>query len=1129
MERQSEPAIVTIRRSEGTHPDMSFRAPGQKHSTVNSPSLTSSSRLGQNLCRRSMEMITSHLFRCYSAQTWRSSDLTIVCEDGSLQAHRLVLAAASPQFLKPLLSEDFQRGDQQQSHLICPEIKTSEMAQVLALIYTGAFVLRARKEDQPATEYEDCVDLVATLGIPIEEFVLEKVPRSMTDEINVSIQDKTTSIQVLGSKASNPTLATSSVLLNKRASRESDLEPTCKSFPLLRRNLQRRDEREREQILLEPLRGKHGEEKKQSVEESQATAGNSPMHISATAIISKRYSGQITHGAGGALLIVQYKRGQGKLNRLALELDNNNGQGKNSHEKVAFESPRDCQGHRNESSSIIDELANPIPSSVRVVDKRYAILTPQSSITSLYSNCSSTSDFESGIGSDTASSIGEEENPSNTNLSQALSSEHTNASSSLTPLSHIQVKDPFAGLNQGSVNPCLLTNDDSIVAKSCRMSDDSDLNTAMETNSNVEEDIQYKCELCGERFRLLEFLQHQTLHKDDAPYQCSNENCLRKFKTQSEFRAHRRVAHKSLASSSKTPPGTLVTMSLGLGQGGPTKAPSSGNSGTRPDEQFKAAVDYRGPIAACFSSQERKNTSPTPASPCTTSGNFICPFCSTSFQNLGLLHTHLHTHAGSDGGGATSTITTTTNATTTLTKINLNSNSEKLGANETGVSAMRSKTHAPIHYQCHLCPRHDFKSPDELKSHLIEHKLPKSLAKGIFTCRMCSTAHVTWEVFSQHFLATHGSVPRVVLKYKCVPCGLSFNSRSDYLTHNSMKHSTATVGTVQEEANNFACSTEKTTTGTVSANGSNNQAKISDSDFPNSHTLKTLIISGKEAINAEKSEDDVDCQVCYRSHVKGLACIPRKQCEICRTLFKSAKSYKRHMDQCHRSNGPKHFCKICSRAFKRSDNLAAHYRAVHYGVKPNKCADCGKGYRTKNELAKHNGTCHKPNPTIPHLGLIVSPLANQRDQQAEQKQQQQEQEQQRHYQRLSVLGQFEPDPSVIYQHEGVGQGNNDGNNDDNNDDDSHHRNNETHHHHDIINVSDSPSCMHLSSSSETLLNDEERLASKYLNDVILNRDDAAEDDDDTDDLLNHMKPHFEDMGDFDDIFKATTQSLVGSI
>lgn len=344
-----------------------------------------------------------------------------------------------------------------------------------------------------------------------------------------------------------------------------------------------------------------------------------------------------------------------------------------------------------------------------------------------------------------------------------------------------------------------------------------------------------------------------------------------------------------------------------------------------------------------------------------------------------------------------------------------------------------------------------------------------------------------------------------------------------------MKHSTATVGTVQEEANNFACSTEKTTTGTVSANGSNNQAKISDSDFPNSHTLKTLIISGKEAINAEKSEDDVDCQVCYRSHVKGLACIPRKQCEICRTLFKSAKSYKRHMDQCHRSNGPKHFCKICSRAFKRSDNLAAHYRAVHYGVKPNKCADCGKGYRTKNELAKHNGTCHKPNPTIPHLGLIVSPLANQRDQQAEQKQQQQEQEQQRHYQRLSVLGQFEPDPSVIYQHEGVGQGNNDGNNDDNNDDDSHHRNNETHHHHDIINVSDSPSCMHLSSSSETLLNDEERLASKYLNDVILNRDDAAEDDDDTDDLLNHMKPHFEDMGDFDDIFKATTQSLVGSI
>ena len=49
----------------------------------------------------------------------------------------------------------------------------------------------------------------------------------------------------------------------------------------------------------------------------------------------------------------------------------------------------------------------------------------------------------------------------------------------------------------------------------------------------------------------------------------------------------------------------------------------------------------------------------------------------------------------------------------------------------------------------------------------------------------------------------------------------------------------------------------------------------------------------------------------------------------------------------------KHICPICSRGFKRSDNLKAHARTVHYGVKANNCSACGKGYRTKNELLRH--------------------------------------------------------------------------------------------------------------------------------------------------------------------------------
>ena len=37
--------------------------------------------------------------------------------------------------------------------------------------------------------------------------------------------------------------------------------------------------------------------------------------------------------------------------------------------------------------------------------------------------------------------------------------------------------------------------------------------------------------------------------------------------------------------------------------------------------------------------------------------------------------------------------------------------------------------------------------------------------------------------------------------------------------------------------------------------------------------------------------------------------------------------------------------------------MLLHRRSVHFGVKPNKCATCGKGYRTKNELYRHAENC----------------------------------------------------------------------------------------------------------------------------------------------------------------------------
>ena len=58
------------------------------------------------------------------------------------------------------------------------------------------------------------------------------------------------------------------------------------------------------------------------------------------------------------------------------------------------------------------------------------------------------------------------------------------------------------------------------------------------------------------------------------------------------------------------------------------------------------------------------------------------------------------------------------------------------------------------------------------------------MVKGVFTCRICSTAHVTWREFSKHFLKHHGVEPKILLQYKCVPCDLLFQTKEVYLQHN---------------------------------------------------------------------------------------------------------------------------------------------------------------------------------------------------------------------------------------------------------------------------------------------------------------------------------------------------------
>ena len=70
---------------------------------------------------------------------------------------------------------------------------------------------------------------------------------------------------------------------------------------------------------------------------------------------------------------------------------------------------------------------------------------------------------------------------------------------------------------------------------------------SLELNAKTEEAI-YSCDLCSRgssKFNLVSFLKHQkSAHINDCPYKCSYPGCKKTFKTLSEFRAHKRVAHK---------------------------------------------------------------------------------------------------------------------------------------------------------------------------------------------------------------------------------------------------------------------------------------------------------------------------------------------------------------------------------------------------------------------------------------------------------------------------------------------------------------------------------------------------------------------------------------------------------
>ncbi len=314
--------------------------------------------------------------------------------------------------------------------------------------------------------------------------------------------------------------------------------------------------------------------------------------------------------------------------------------------------------------------------------------------------------------------------------------------------------------------------------------------------------------------------------------------------------------------------------------------------------------------------------------------------------------------------------------------------------------------------------------------------MPKSVSKGVFNCKMCNTSHHSWDAFSKHFLRSHGSMPKILLKYKCVPCNVSLPSRSDYHKHCQEKHGgggdglggdggASSGGAIagQGDRGGKGSSSETTTTPVRlvfaapasylhSSKGTGSQqhkspAATATASLPpqpapcqsfaasatvagtasapvtsfmprqvsctatlqlrqpvqqqSTSTFSTAVLQSPQVPFQEQQEQQQQQQQKVKHEQQQQQHpVPRrsgrgacKYCEECKVSFKTSKSYKRHFEQRHSTSGPRHACQSCPRVFRRSDNLNAHHRAVHLGVRPNRCEWCSKTYRSRTELQRH--------------------------------------------------------------------------------------------------------------------------------------------------------------------------------
>ncbi|XP_044269448.1 gastrula zinc finger protein XlCGF26.1-like isoform X33 [Tribolium madens] len=212
-------------------------------------------------------------------------------------------------------------------------------------------------------------------------------------------------------------------------------------------------------------------------------------------------------------------------------------------------------------------------------------------------------------------------------------------------------------------------------------------------------------------------------------------------------------------------------------------------------------------------------------------------------------------------------------------------------------------------------------------------------------CKLCNVKFETYNFLKRHRRKVH--TPE---RYQCPTCCKTFKERYLLKLH----------GVVHSAEKTFHCKVcgiyVKTYHQLIYHN--RKHRKIDPSICPHCSRQFRSASSYKEHLDTHKGLQ-FPCNVCQKSfksiiilnrHMKIHNDVAKARCEFCQKTFKTANSLRKHVKKLH--HGERHLCDICGKALSSAASLRDH-TLIHTGEKPFPCSHCDKRFAKKQHLTDH--------------------------------------------------------------------------------------------------------------------------------------------------------------------------------